>query len=478
VAGRREQLHGYRFLSRRNAGALLHADSDAAEGPLRRLSGGTIASVAVGLLVAVVAGIFGLLRPGSGSSWQHGKSLIIEAGTGTRYVYLGGVLHPVQNYASALLILRSGAVSPVTVSQAAIDRVKQGPPVGIPSAPDSIPAVGSLLAGPWTVCSAPGSDSAGAPYPIVDVAIGRPPAGRPLAAASAVLVSAAGSEYLVWNGTRLRIASYVPNALGYASTTPLEVGNAWLNAIPQGPDLAAPEPPGIGSPGPEAGGTRTVVGRVYVVGSSYYTAYSDGLAPITAVQERLMLADPLTARAYRGAPPVPLPLSVSAAAAASVSASRPAQTAGLPAGVPALASAGGQPGGPGSSAEICASLASAAADTVNISIFAAPSQTVTGSPSQPVDAGGDPIANNVVVPDGRAALVRAVPNPGVSSGTLYLVTELGIKYPLASNAVLSDLGLASATPAQVPENIVALLPTGPTLDETAALQVAPVGPGS
>jgi type VII secretion protein EccB len=472
VAGRRDLLRGYRFLSRRNAAALLHADGDAAEGPLQRLSGSTMASVAVGLLAAVIAGMFGLLRPGSGSSWQNGKSLIIGAGTGTRYVYLGGVLHPVQNYASALLILRSGLVSPVTVSEAALDQVKQGPEVGIPSAPDVIPAAGSLLTGPWAVCSSPGSDSAGAPYPIVDVSVGRAAAGRPLAAGSAVLVTAAGGEYLLWNGTRLRLASYVPEALGYASATPLQVGTAWLNAVPQGPDLAAPEPRRVGRAGGVAGGTRLIVGRVYVVGSSYYTAYADGLAPITAVQERLMLADSVTARAYGGQAPAPLPLSVSAAAAAPVSASHPAQTAGLPATVPALASVGGQPGGQGPSAGVCASLSSASDDTVSISVFAATTQTVTGSPSSPADALGDPIADSVVVPAGKGALVRAVPSPGVTTGTLYLVTDLGIKYPLASNAVLSDLGLTGVTPAPLPENIAQLLPTGPTLDEAAALKVA------
>jgi hypothetical protein len=43
---------------------------------------------------------------------------------------------------------------------------------------------------------------------------------------------------------------------------------------------------------------------------------------------------------------------------------------------------------------------------------------------------------------------------------------------VTGTAVLSDLGLSSVTPSGVPENIVALLPTGPTLDEAAALKEA------
>jgi type VII secretion protein EccB len=475
VPGRSDQYQAYRFLSRRHSAALLHADSgatDAVDGPLRRMSGGTAASVAAAVLAAVIAAAFGLLRPGSSSSWQDGKSLIVAAGTGTRYVYLDGVLHPVQNYASALLILRSGLVSPVTVSQSALNQVKQGPEVGIPSAPDVIPGTGSLLTGPWTVCSAPGTDAAGAPFPIVTVSVGTTAPGHPLSAASAVLVTAAGSEYLVWNGMRLRMASYAPVALGYASATPVQVGPSWLNAIPQGQDLAAPDPQPAGQPVSTAAGSSLAVGRIYVQGSSYYTAYPDGLAPITAVQERLMLADPVTAAAYGGQAPAPEPLSVAAVAAAGTSASRPAQSRDLPVTVPSLAGVGGLPGGQGPSPALCASLSSASADTVTISAFAAASQTVTGVPSPPTDTLGQPIANDVTVPPGKGALVRAVPAPGVGTGTTYLITELGIKYPVADASVLSDLGLSSARPSQLPENIAALLSTGPTLDEAAALQEA------
>lgn len=476
MAGRSDQFHAYRFLSRRNAAALLHADEDtaeSAEGPMRRLSGGTVASVAAAILAAAIALMLGLIRPGSGSSWQNGKSLIIEAGTGSRYVYLNGVLHPVQNYVSALLILRSGLVSPVTVSQSSLNQVKQGPEVGIPAAPDVIPAAGSLLTGPWTVCSAPGTNAAGAPFPIVTVSLGQAAPGRPLSPGSAVLVTAAGAQYLIWNGTRLRLPGYAADALGYAAATALQVGPAWLNAVPQGPDLTAPEPEPLGRRAAVVDGTPLVVGRVYVAGSSYYTAYPDGLAPITAVQEKLMLTDPvIVSRAYRGGNPAPVPLSVSAVTAAPASASRPAQTAGLPATAPSLASIGAASGGQGASAGVCASLSSASADTVTISAYATATRTVAGSPSPPTDALGDPIANSVTVPPGKGALIRADPAPGVSSGTLYLVTELGIKYPVTGTAVLSDLGLNGVTPSGLPQNIVALLPTGPTLDEAAALKEA------
>ena len=95
---------------------------------------------------------------------------------------------------------------------------------------------------------------------------------------------------------------------------------------------------------------------------------------------------------------------------------------------------------------------------------------MAGSPGPPADALGDPIANQVTVPPGKGALVRAVPGPGVSTGTIYLVTELGIKYPVSGTSVLSDLGLNGVRPAPLPQTIVSLLPTGPTLAESAALR--------
>jgi type VII secretion protein EccB len=463
VASRRDQLHGYQFLSRRNASALLHADTDTAAGPLRRLSGSTLASVAVGLVAALVAGMFGLLRPGGGA-WQNGKSLIIATGTGSRYVYLGGVLHPVLNYASALLILREGALAPVPVSAGALDRVPHGLPVGIPGAPDELPSPGSLLSGPWVVCSAPASDAAGAPRPVLSVSIGPNVPGSPLRAGSALLVAFGGTEYVVWNGTRLRLPGYAVTAFGYSSAAPVPVGPGFLDALPQGPDLAAPEPRGIGRPGPRIGGAATMVGQVYQAGSGYYALYPDGLAPVTALQERLMLADPGITSAVGQAQPVPL--SLAAAQQAPRSSYHPAQQAGLPSAAPSLATA------PADSTELCLAVTSAAADTVSVTMVQATPANVAGGP--PSDQFGDPLADSVVVPPGRGALIRAVASPGAPAGTLYLVLGTGsdraLKYPLASDSVLADLGLSGAGPVSVPQSVVTLLPDGPTLGETAAAQ--------
>jgi type VII secretion protein EccB len=471
MASRRDQLHGYRFLSRRNASALLHSDTDTAEGPLRRLSGSTAASVAVGVIAVVLVLLVGLLRPGGGT-WQDGKSLIVASDSGSRYVYLGGVLHPVLNYASALLILRNGAVAPVTVSAGALDRVRRGAPVGIPDAPDEVPATGSLLKGPWVACSAPGTDAAEAPRPLVTVSVGQAAQGTALTSASAVLVTAPnGFEYLIWNGTRLLLRSYALTALGYSSASPIPVGAGFVNALPQGPDLAAPEPPAasIGRQGPAVGGTRTLIGEVYQAGGAYYAVYPDGLAPVTTLQEGLMLADPAIARIYPGSQARALPLSLSAAQQATPSARHPARDTGLPAAPVALS------GGQGGATQLCATVNSAAADAVTVT--EQPASPQGASAAEPADQLGHPLADAVHIPSGRGAVIQAVSGPGATAGPTYLVTDTGQKFGLApSGSVLSDLGLSGAHPVPVPQNVVDLLRTGPTLDESAAAQLATTVP--
>jgi hypothetical protein len=72
------------------------------------------------------------------------------------------------------------------------------------------------------------------------------------------------------------------------------------------------------------------------------------------------------------------------------------------------------------------------------------------------------------VPAGGGAVVQAMPAPGASGGTLYVVTDEGVKFPLPDAGVLSALGLGGLTPAKLPSALLDLLRTGPTLDPKAA----------
>jgi type VII secretion protein EccB len=472
VASRRDQFQAYRFLNRRYAAALLRDDSDSVEGPMRRVSGGVTASIMVGLLAVAVAGLYGVLKPGGAASWQDGKSLILERESGTRYVYLGGTLHPVLNYASARLILRGGNL--VEVSQKSLADTPRGVPVGIDHAPDSLPVPSTIDSGAWSVCSAPATDQTGAVHPVVRASPAQAAGGSALTTGSAILVRGGNQdEYLVWNGRRLRISASgnaVP-ALGYAATQPMPVGDAWLNTLPQGPDVVAPTVPQIGAPGPTVAGHNTTVGQLFRAGDdgTAYVMYSDGLAPVTPLQLRLLQASPSTSQAYPTGAVQTTTLTPQEIAQAGRSKQNPATDSKLPNQPPAPVDTSTGP------LKVCLTV-TGGDETRSVSTVPAQPQPVSGGAPPPVDALGVPVADGIDLAPGHGAVIREVPAPGVTTGTTYLVTDLGVKFPLDGGSVLADLGLGGVAAQPLPSEVVRLFPTGPTLSEQAAAQTVPVIP--
>jgi len=473
VSNRRDQYQGYRFVMRRQAGALLRGDPDSSGGTLRRLSDGVLASVAAAVLVAAGVGIWGALHPsGAAKGWLNGRTLIVDETSGSRYLWLNGSLHPVLNYGSALLVLKAGAVGATRVPHSAVESEPQGAPVGIPGAPDTVPAAKALTGSTWSACSIPATDAQDAAAPQVVVGLGAAPAGTPIPAGAGLLVAGpTGGEFLIWNGTRLRIpdsAGYARVVLGAAASTPVPVGDAWLNAVPRGRDLVAPAIDGLDQAGPPIAGQPSVLGQVYEIAAtaSYYAAEDSGPVAVTPLQAQLLMAE-------RGQN-VPAPLTAAQVPPSAATGTAPAGSAGLPASVPKLVTA--QPG----QTAVCGAVADASQGSVTISTHpAAPKTSARSAARAPVGALQTPIADEVDVAAGHGALVRAAPGPGVTSGALYLVTEAGIAYPIGTGGtVLADLGLSQAAPSAIPQSLLALIPAGPTLDEQAALTAQRVDPAA
>ena len=68
--------------------------------------------------------------------------------------------------------------------------------------------------------------------------------------------------------------------------------------------------------------------------------------------------------------------------------------------------------------------------------------------------------------------VRAAQPDGSATGTIYLVTDQGMKFPIADDDALAALGYGGVTPDVLPRTLLDVIPTGPSLDPAAARSVA------
>jgi type VII secretion protein EccB len=465
VQTRRDQVQAHAFVVGRLVSAMVRAEPDAPMTPVRRFSIGLICGVLIGALVVAIFGVVGVFSPGGAKSWRKPNSLIVEKETGARYVLVDGQLRPVLNYASARLILKGEPIV-ARVSRKSLKGVPHGLPVGIQAAPDSLPDLKRGDGKTWQACSSMRPDVSGAPKPFVTLSVGARPPGRWLGPENALLVRAPdGTLYLGWNGRRLLLpAPWMQGALGYASARPHQVGWSWLNGVPAGPDLGAPDIPDRGQRGPTIDGHRTVVGQLFEAarpegGSQQYVVRADGLSPLAPTAAALLLADPRTRNVYPAGQVRAIGVSSSALALAP----RSKEVAGNqqhPSGLPELIEirTGEMP---------CVQLVMNAADgpTVRLGVRAAPS---SGGAVAPPRAGDRLLADQIVVAAGAGLLIREQPAPGVADGAVYLLVDTGVRYPLPSEEATETLGYRNVNPTPVPGPLLALLPVGPPLDPAAA----------
>jgi type VII secretion protein EccB len=463
----RDQLQAYQFLRRRLVSALQSGDANHPQSPSRRLIVGCALGVVGVLLIGAGSAVLGMFGAGAGQDWRKPGQVVIEKETGAPFV-LGadGLLHPVLNYASARLLAGAAENASVSVSARSLAGVPRGLPLGIAGAPTSLPPAGSLLSGAWTVCSEAPADRPTATAPTTVAMVGVPPTGNALGAGDLLVVrDGTGIRYVVTAGRRLRVRD--PGALvaiGADAATAANVSQAWINALPAGPDLAFIAVAGKGRAGVRVGEVPTRVGQVLVAtsvgaGDRYYVVRADGLAPVTQIEAALILGNPANKAAYRGTPQA---IRVSAADVGVAPASATASPGGYPAVVPRPVTA---------DQVMC--VVTGAAGQVGVRL-AATVPLPGGAHPVPVAGTGQaaaPMADEIYVPPGSGALVRDQPAPGVEAGTLYLITDQGVRYPLGGADAAKALGYGAARPVPLASTVLALFPRGPLLDVRSAQQV-------
>lgn len=465
MQSRRDQAQAHAFVMSRLVSALLRAEPDAPITPLHRFLVGAVCGVLLGGLLLLGSGVYGFFVPGGSKAWRKPGVLVVEKETGARYVVVDGVLRPVLNYTSARLI-SGGTPKVVTVSRNSLRDAPHGLPVGILAAPDHLPDRKRLNADQWRVCSATRADATGRQLPYVTLEAGSTAAVRAAAADEALVVRTPANQiFLVWNNQRLRVPrAAMLGALGHSAATVRQVGWAWINAVPAGPDLMPAAISDRGAAGPRIDGRPTVVGQMFKVpavaageADQFFVMRSDGLSPLTAVGAALLLADPGSRAAYPAARVAMLGLSPAVLAQSRLSAFSSINDS-LPAQPPRLL-----PIGPDEAPCLRISM-HAQGPGVSVGVAAA---TTSAGPS----LGGG--ADQVVISPGSGLLLRDQPGPEVAEGTRYLLVDSGVRYPIPTDKVAGMLGYGGLAPRPVPGPILALLPVGQPLDPEAARATVP-----
>lgn len=467
MQSKRDQVQAHMFVMGRLTSSMLRADPDAPESPQGRTNRGVVIGVVIAVLISAGAFVLGLLKPGAKDSWREAGTLVVNKETGSRYLYLDGRLRPVRNYSSARLL--AGADMKVsTVGSRSLSGTPHGSPVGIDGAPDSVPGSGELDTGPWQVCSGTVAGSTG-----TTLAVGAESDAASLPTSQALLVTGPDkADYLVWRGSKLRLdkESNAREALGYGSTPRVPVSAAFLNSLPSGPDLTPQAVPGKGAAGRSLGGRTTRIGevfRVVVPGSAerYYLLRREGLTPLTATGAALVLGDPDTREKVYGGGAAQV-----AVLRADVLSGHLAPGVGESAADPDLPQAPPAAVDLGEDGTACVRLeAGAKGPRISVALVGA---AALGPAAQAPPEGLTPACvpvGRITVRPGGGALVRALGAGGSEvGGTVYLVTDTGMKYRVGSAEAMAALGYAESQALGLPSPLLAMLPTGPDLTPEAA----------
>lgn len=491
MPSRKDQLHSYQFLMQRVVSSVMVHETDPEQAPLRRGVGAVFVGVMLTGLVSIGFAVYGVISGNVGDRWQSPGAIVIERETGAHYVYQDGVLQPVLNYTSARLVAAStpqapeqqngllggllgGAGSdsePQRVASGNLAGIPRSVTVGIPGAPDSLPPPDQAAGPPWTMCSVLGEDSAGSPVTTTALlAGGRVPGGAPFEdRGMLVRDSEDGTTYLLWRSHRYQLTGEDPGRVIrslYGFQEPVvAAGSAWLNGLPSGQEIGPIEIRGQGESSAVSGhDIGEVIFHPVAGGEQYYLVRDDGLAHLTELQMLLL-------RGQYAVEPGEVPAAVVAAAPST----------------DALAPAGGEAAPPPAPPELlpvpetgevvlCAETADARS-APRLSFGGDLAATRAAIPTGAESPEGARLADSVLVPPGRIAVVRAMPSDTATTGSYHLVTDLGLRYPVPNVETLEMLGYSPAQAVDLPAALVRRVPAGPTLSAGAARQPAPVPPG-
>lgn len=423
--------------------------------PMRAVVTGLLLSVLV-VLGSVVAR---MLNPGLPTGWENNR--LIVADSGARYVSVDGTLYPVLNLTSARLLIPSDfQVS--KAKDAKLANVPRGATVGIPGAPDALPAPDALVGDGWLSCI---DDGRRQTTILSNGAVARAVAAEQTAVERAVasneqqppavLVEVGDQEYLVTEGRRHLVPEgerdAVMRALALATAQPWSVSGAWLSLFPPGAELNALRLPGAGEPlAPELGAPQgAAVGSVIRVtdvptaGVAAWVIDTEGrLAPLSEVALNLY-------RLGSGALMGP-DIEVKGAEIAGLRTTATVAPPDWPSALPEIAT----------TEAVCARLSTAGVLEGDAPVRLVPTE-------QQVIAGDGTL---VFIDGSGGALVQPIAGGADAVGWARLIDASGTAFPIPSNPdiVITRLGYALEQVVRVPQEWLDLFAHGPALSVEAA----------
>src|ERR1700722_12810649 len=417
-------LQAHQLMTRRASLALLCGAPDSPNQPLRRMNSATITGIMVGVIAAAAFGVLGLLAPAPASGLAKAGTLVLDQDTATPYVPCeGGKLCPVLNYASARLALDTSPISTVTVHQNSLSGYQIGPTIGIAGLPQDLPTPGDLVRGPWSVCAASGQTT---------LVGGLSTGGAALTQAQAVLATAQGRDWVLWNGERL-------------SGAPPGV----QDPLPQGPDFAAPAIAGRGRTVPGLNGQPLQVGQVLRQESpaQYFVVEASG---------KLATISPSLADLLQTVPGTPGLTEISNAAATMNLSGDAIPDGGLPASLPRVVP---------QATTLCAVYGAGLQRSLTTGGTVPSGATATAGPAG---------VSAVWLPPGHGALAGAAPSvQQPSTVTAWFLVCGSKRYALPSASIAAVLGYdVRSSGAVLPAAVLDLLPEGPVLAPAAATATA------
>lgn len=478
MASRRDLFQSYQFMVQRVISGIVLRETDPLQTPLRKMIGSGFASFMIAAVALGGTTLIGVFFKSGNTEWQTSEKVIIEAETGAKFVYQdltddgkdNKLLHPMTNFVSAALLV--GTRDTVEVSQLSLRDAPRGPRLGLFDVPDSIPEPEQMLGGPWTLCSIPATEEdTGELVPNTALAVGQATTEGADIKDDAVIVRdiELNSLHLVWNGHQFPIPRGAEDAvlegLTLRTKPQIQVGTAWLNAVPIGAQLRPYPVVGRGEMSTAVPGA--IVGEVRVVeslqGRLYYQVARNQIIEITQVQARILLGDPaIRDTVYAGRPPTELPLT---AAEANLASSRPL-AAPEPTDPPRE-----EPGRAEVTSEVDTVCASFQDDrpTPQIAVRATVQGAENATATQSRTEEGTVLADRVLVEPGFGAIVQEQASTDAVAGTRYLITDEGRRYPLSPD-IQTKLGYENAELILLPTSLVARVPLGDALDPAIARQ--------